>query len=144
MLKSNDYPLPQTPVCNTVSDIYYTSVSEQIKHVFLIRDQQIRSITDLFKANYFTETLLLKKKNINYVFNFLDVNYCNKYDPCENGGLCLPDSEKNFTCKCTPDFTGVYCESVLCFDGYCQNGGNCSVSLKQFICIVTRYHFIYT
>lgn len=56
----------------------------------------------------------------------IDINYCNKYDPCENGGICIGDREKNFTCQCSEFFTGLQCESVLCFEGSCQNGGNCS------------------
>ncbi|XP_071124867.1 protein jagged-1a-like [Mytilus edulis] len=58
----------------------------------------------------------------------IDINYCNKYDPCEHSGTCLPDNQKNFTCECVTGYTGTSCESVICEDRHCQNGGNCSVS----------------
>ncbi|OQR73825.1 sushi [Tropilaelaps mercedesae] len=41
---------------------------------------------------------------------------------CHNGGRCI-NIPGSFRCECLDEFTGKYCEHLLCG---CQNGGNCS------------------
>ncbi|EGT30523.1 hypothetical protein CAEBREN_02629 [Caenorhabditis brenneri] len=41
---------------------------------------------------------------------------------CQNGGVMNPS---NTTCFCTPEFTGTYCQNVVCYNGGTPNGASC-------------------
>ena len=42
------------------------------------------------------------------IFDSLDINDCDP-NPCQNGGECI-DEVNDYTCECTPDWTGEDCE----------------------------------
>ena len=44
---------------------------------------------------------------------FLDIGECAS-DPCHNGGICI-DEINAFTCICISGYTGVTCETSMCF-----------------------------
>ncbi|XP_046374216.2 adhesive plaque matrix protein 2-like [Haliotis rufescens] len=39
-----------------------------------------------------------------------DSHIC-RYKPCENGGVCFPDTTLGYTCSCLPGYVGVTCEA---------------------------------
>ena len=50
---------------------------------------------------------------------------------CENGGVCMDDSEDQFVCDCTDMYTGLYCQLRIdfcmndpCGPGMCMNKVN--------------------
>lgn len=54
-------------------------------------------------------------------------------DPCYNGGRCTEDNRGDYSCQCSPGFTGVYCETEisvhpLCEPKPCLNNGTCKVT----------------
>lgn len=55
----------------------------------------------------------------------IDQHYCTNHQPCRNGGTCINDANKNFTCACSVGYTGQRCENVVCYNSICQNGGKC-------------------
>ncbi|CCD69400.2 EGF-like domain-containing protein [Caenorhabditis elegans] len=65
---------------------------------------------------------------------YMDTN-CETFDSCyinkcENGGTCVPTYnllDSTFTCQCTPDWKGTYCEEerYYCDETPCENGGEC-------------------
>lgn len=66
---------------------------------------------------------------------------------CENGGTCFSDGT-DFICKCTPEFSGVYCESRTtapepCNPWPCLNGGTClpNGSQNTYSCICPTGYF---
>lgn len=60
-------------------------------------------------------------------FVLTDQHYCTNHQPCRNGGTCINDANKNFTCACSVGYTGQRCENVVCYNSICQNGGKCQV-----------------
>ena len=47
----------------------------------------------------------------------------------KNGGSCFDDNgQQQISCQCFDTFTGSRCETNLCDDFTCENGGNCVVS----------------
>ncbi|CAI2356797.1 unnamed protein product [Caenorhabditis sp. 36 PRJEB53466] len=55
--------------------------------------------------------------------------YCAQVHPtpppdhqCQNGGVMNPS---NTTCFCTPEFTGTYCQNIVCYNGGTANGDHC-------------------
>uniref|UniRef100_A0A8R1DV95 Uncharacterized protein n=1 Tax=Caenorhabditis japonica TaxID=281687 RepID=A0A8R1DV95_CAEJA len=42
---------------------------------------------------------------------------------CQNGGVMNPS---NTTCFCTPQFTGTYCQNIVCFNGGTPAGDHCT------------------
>lgn len=49
-------------------------------------------------------------------------------NPCKNGGTCTDTINGEFTCSCTPDWTGDTCEkNHSCADKPCNNDGTCIV-----------------
>ncbi|PIC17660.1 hypothetical protein B9Z55_023825 [Caenorhabditis nigoni] len=55
--------------------------------------------------------------------------YCAQVHPtpppdhqCQNGGVMNPS---NTTCFCTPEFTGTYCQNVVCYNGGTAAGDHC-------------------
>ncbi|CAB3400052.1 unnamed protein product [Caenorhabditis bovis] len=55
--------------------------------------------------------------------------YCSYIHPtpipdhqCQNGGVMNPS---NTTCFCPPEFTGTYCQNIVCFNGATNNGDHC-------------------
>ncbi|XP_028403039.1 lactadherin-like isoform X2 [Dendronephthya gigantea] len=52
-------------------------------------------------------------------------NNCN-HDPCLHGGTCA-DVHSGFSCSCTPQYVGTYCETEApCYSNPCQHGGTCT------------------
>jgi len=46
-------------------------------------------------------------------------------NPCENGGTCY-DLVNDYSCSCTPDFTGRTCSDKYCgVNNPCRNGASC-------------------
>ncbi|CAO4385027.1 unnamed protein product [Caenorhabditis nigoni] len=41
---------------------------------------------------------------------------------CQNGGVMNPS---NTTCFCTPEFTGTYCQNIVCYNGGTPTGDHC-------------------
>ncbi|KAF1747591.1 hypothetical protein GCK72_024056 [Caenorhabditis remanei] len=41
---------------------------------------------------------------------------------CQNGGVMNPT---NTTCFCTPEFTGTYCQNLVCYNGGTNKGDHC-------------------
>ncbi|CAG2194976.1 Sushi, nidogen and EGF-like domain-containing protein 1 [Mytilus edulis] len=53
--------------------------------------------------------------------------------PCFNGGLCKAIGD-NFTCTCSPGFSGSRCEVSVCDSNPCSNGGLCQVKGDTYKC----------
>ena len=55
--------------------------------------------------------------------------------PCDNGGLCSPDTINGFTCTCVGDFTGRLCDVMIdnCLNVNCNNG-TCVDGVGTFTC----------
>lgn len=68
-----------------------------------------------------------------------EFNACNS-KPCQNNGTCSDVKQyhdgKNFTCTCSPGYTGESCESVVdhCNPQPCENDGICFSSVGGFRC----------
>ncbi|XP_063412871.1 protein crumbs-like isoform X2 [Mytilus trossulus] len=53
--------------------------------------------------------------------------------PCFNGGLCKAIGD-NFTCTCSPGYSGSRCEVSVCDSNPCSNGGLCQVKGDKYKC----------
>ncbi|XP_071806715.1 tyrosine kinase receptor Cad96Ca-like isoform X1 [Asterias amurensis] len=60
-------------------------------------------------------------------------------NPCKNGGECSSTNNgDDFTCMCTPGWTGMTCETTeVCSSNPCKNGGTCVASNSGFDCECT-------
>ena len=59
-------------------------------------------------------------------------------NPCLNDGECeeQPDTEKGYVCKCHNENAGDNCESNVCLNKPCHNGGTCvSIDSTSFECL---------
>ena len=60
----------------------------------------------------------------------IDLNPCAHLSPCENGGNCSNEGPNEYSCACSPGFTGMKCEQEIdeCNVSPCANGATCIVS----------------
>lgn len=63
------------------------------------------------------------------------VDLCRGY-PCANGGTCIESDGLDFTCACSPGFTGKHCSTNIneCDPQPCLNGGRCVDRVNEFQC----------
>ncbi|XP_069474407.1 delta and Notch-like epidermal growth factor-related receptor [Ambystoma mexicanum] len=56
--------------------------------------------------------------------------------PCRNNGTCSRAPDRNYSCACSPGFTGSDCQFIIdpCASHPCHHG-NCSISSEGYICI---------
>ena len=57
---------------------------------------------------------------------------------CKNGATCFATSTTEYSCACSSNYYGQYCETsrTVCKSDSCKNGGTCKeISNLQFICI---------
>lgn len=85
--------------------------------------------TDLYQSLVFRHQWWVTSLNVLLLSGFVltDQHYCTNHQPCRNGGTCINDANKNFTCACSVGNTGQRCENVVCYNSICQNGGKCQV-----------------
>ena len=60
------------------------------------------------------------------------------YIQCQNGATCTDQNRApGFHCQCPPQFTGVFCASMLqlCNPNLCLFGGECREEETSFICL---------
>ena len=66
------------------------------------------------------------------------VDVCEEYvEPADCNGLCVNDANdtSGYRCECLPGYTGETCHTDIydCYAGACQNGGNCTDGLNEFL-----------
>ncbi|XP_038672075.1 delta and Notch-like epidermal growth factor-related receptor [Scyliorhinus canicula] len=72
--------------------------------------------------------------------------FCEEFDgchsnQCQNNGTCLDikqgNNEKNFTCVCSPGYTGERCQSQIdhCVSQPCENGATCMSRATGYSCL---------
>ena len=83
--------------------INYTYVSCTCANVFQVNARLL--LTDIF----WEESILFRSKP--NIIDVVDIDDC-KSNPCENGGACT-DGVNNYTCKCTPGYTGDNCKTSM-------------------------------
>ena len=65
----------------------------------------------------------------------VDGSYCSRLlDYCMNGGTFVDGYGCEDYCDCTGTFKGERCETVFCPDGWCYNGGYCSLRDNSAVC----------
>ena len=62
----------------------------------------------------------------------INLDYCTS-NHCVHG-TCVDNIEPGFTCMCEPMYTGENCNELMCPDGYCKNGGTCTVNTDTISC----------
>lgn len=46
--------------------------------------------------------------------DLIDINLCfAQSSPCSNNGICIPGSGGGFSCACTPQYTGAFCDTLI-------------------------------
>ncbi|XP_044761179.1 protein slit isoform X1 [Coccinella septempunctata] len=58
--------------------------------------------------------------------------------PCRNGGECVTQPERDYTCKCAPGYHGKNCEFMIdaCYGNPCRNEATCKVLQEgRFSCV---------
>ncbi len=57
-----------------------------------------------------------------YLIYFSDLNYCERHQPCQNGGICSNNGRGGFKCECLAGFSGVHCDNLQACPESCFNG----------------------
>lgn len=73
----------------------------------------------------------------------LDLEYCTRHRPCNNGGLCRNQNKGQYTCECPYGFSGRNCEIPMTHEAFichqpniCLNGGSCIATARtDFKCL---------
>uniref|UniRef100_UPI003AAC0E98 protein eyes shut homolog n=1 Tax=Centroberyx gerrardi TaxID=166262 RepID=UPI003AAC0E98 len=60
--------------------------------------------------------------------------------PCANGGRCLLNSARSYSCVCTPGWSGRNCQINVndCVQHWCQNGATCVDEIDGYRCLCPR------
>ncbi|RUS88672.1 hypothetical protein EGW08_003567, partial [Elysia chlorotica] len=56
----------------------------------------------------------------------IEKEFCDLYQPCQNGGSCTHLGQHNYACACSTGYNGTHCEIPVCYVGFCHNEGTCS------------------
>ena len=57
-------------------------------------------------------------------------------NPCKNSAFCSNTGDGQFTCTCSPGYTGNLCEEEIieCASNPCQNGATCVDLVNGYTC----------
>ncbi|XP_038593172.1 protein eyes shut homolog [Micropterus salmoides] len=60
--------------------------------------------------------------------------------PCANGGRCVLNNARSYTCVCTPGWSGQDCRINVndCVQHWCQNGATCVDEIDGYSCLCPR------
>ena len=83
----------------------------------LVRNQKISSVNAVLKI----EECQCPNKTL-YEEGMCKESFCDEYDGCFNGGVCIGINK----CNCTEEYEGAQCEKVKCKDGWM--GEDCSIT----------------